>query len=681
MDFGLLVPAALGLGVLVAGPLLAHLSRRPPREDLPFGLMPVLRRVVRRVRRRRRLDDLLLLLLRALLVLLAVFAASRPELRWPTPPDPEGPQGPVVVLLDTSFSMDLRTGPSSTRFSEARAAAAALLRALPEGTPSGAVTFGGTAARVVPALQGDPGAVAVQVEAALRSDGPTDLAGGLREARRMLDGKGGTLYLFTDEAGPVAVPAAEEEIRLLGAQGAALIPKVIPAPVIGNLAIVEARYGEGVEGGSVRVVVRSYGETPVEVPLAVTLPDGPVIRAFVEVPPDGTGEERVTVPRVTDGGVGVAQIDDPLLPADNLLAFHLPRVGASRVLVVDGDPGPTPTASEVYFLERALAPWGGGGRVGVLPEVVAPSSLEALDPERHRVVFLANLPDLAPHAARLTDFVQRGGGLVLSLGENTTAEATNAALGALLPAPLREVRSLDGAPTALPDAAHPLFAPFSRGGRAGFARVRWARLFTTDPPAPGDGAEVLLRTEGGIPVLLSRAVGRGRVVLLTSTMDLGWSDFPLQAVYMPFVQRLVGWLGADAGGNALRLDGVVGAPVGVPVPDGVDELVVRGDDGPVPAAIRGGELRFTPSRAGAYRVEVPGAPPLAWAAVRLDAAESDVRAGPPLLETAARVDPERYLRRVRFAPWLLGAAALLFLVSLALAGPRTDAGKDGQHAA
>jgi hypothetical protein len=680
MDFGLLVPAALGLGVLVAGPLLAHLSRRPPREDLPFGLMPVLRRVVRRVRRRRRLDDLLLLVLRALLVLLAVLAVARPELRWPTPPDPEGPQGPVVVLVDSSFSMDLRTGASSTRFSDARAAAAALLRSLPEGTPAGAVVFGGTAARLSPALQPDPGAVAVLVESAVRSDGPTDLAGGLREARRLLDGKGGTVYVFTDEAGPGAVPAAEEEIRLLGAQGAALVPKLLPAPVVGNLTVVEARYGEGVEGGSVRVVVRSFGETPAEVPLAVTLPDGTIIRAFVDLPRDGTGEEIITVPRVTEGGVGIARIDDPLLPADNVLAFHLPRVGASRVLVVDGDPGPTPTASEVYFLERALAPWG-GGRAGVLPEVVAPSSLETLDPSRHRVVFLANLPDPAPHAARLTDFVQRGGGLVIYLGENTTAEATNAALGGLLPARLRAPRGVDGAPTALPEAAHPLFAPFSRGGRAGFARVRWARLFTTEPPAAADGVEVLLRTDGGLPVLLSRTVGRGRVVLLTSTVDLGWTDFPLQAVYMPFVQRLVGWLGADAGGNALRLDGVVGQPVVVPVPEGVDELVVRGDDGPVPAVVRGAELRFTPARAGAYRVEVPGAPALAWAAVRLDAGESDVRPGPALLETAARVDPERYLRRIRFAPWLLGVAAALFLLSLLLAGPRRGTGEEGRHAA
>ena len=41
--------------------------------------------------------------------------------------------------------------------------------------------------------------------------------------------------------------------------------------------------------------------------------------------------------------------------------FHLPRIGASRVLVVDGDPGAASIDSEVYFLERALSPLGAGG--------------------------------------------------------------------------------------------------------------------------------------------------------------------------------------------------------------------------------------------------------------------------------------------------------------------------------
>ena len=126
------------------------------------------------------------------------------------------------------------------------------------------------------------------------------------------------------------------------------------------------------------------------------------------------------VPRVTDGGIGALTIEDPGLALDNAFYFHLPRVGASRVLVVDGEPGVTTINSEVYFLERALAPFGAQNET--LPDVVGPSGIQNLDSEIHRVVFLANVMDPAPIATSMVDFVRNGGGLMISLGGNVTAE-------------------------------------------------------------------------------------------------------------------------------------------------------------------------------------------------------------------------------------------------------------------
>ena len=121
---------------------------------------------------------------------------------------------------------------------------------------------------------------------------------------------------------------------------------------------------------------------------------------------DAIAEERITVPPEVPGGVAWARVADPSLALDDTRYFHLPRVGASRVLVVDGDPGATAVASEVYFLERALAPWG-GGRGGVLPEIKALSGLAELDPERHRVVILANVAGLVANARELQEALGR----------------------------------------------------------------------------------------------------------------------------------------------------------------------------------------------------------------------------------------------------------------------------------
>ena len=125
--------------------------------------------------------------------------------------------------------------------------------------------------------------------------------------------------------------------------------------------------------------------------------------------------------------MGVATCEDPDLPQDDARWFHLPRVGASRVLVVDGDPGDTPIRSEVYFLERALAPWG-TGKGGLSIDVTTPAGLRELDPQRHRVVFLANVADPRPFGPLLVDFVRKGGNLVISGGNNVTADRYNAAL-------------------------------------------------------------------------------------------------------------------------------------------------------------------------------------------------------------------------------------------------------------
>jgi len=692
VSFGFLAPAALALGLLLAGPILAHLNRRPPNREQLYGPMILLRRLEKRLRRRRQVRDPLLLALRLLCVALVVAALTRPELRLPgAEVDPSGP-ATAVLVIDNSLSMNQRRGGpeggEATLLAAARAAAVDWLRKAPEGSRIGLVTAGGEASRSTPELVGDHDTVAALVEAIPQSQGTTDLAGGLREARRMLGGKGGAILVFTDEAGPDAVARTRDEVGLIAAQGASLLPQVLRPAAVENLVVTEARYGEGLEGGTVRITVRNFGPSSREAPLVVRLPGGAEIAAFVTVPAEGEAEAAVTVPRVTEGGVATVEVQDPALEADNHFAFHLPRVGASRVVVVDGDPGSTPVASEVYFLERALAPWGmSGGGVNVLPEVTSTAGLGKLDASTHRVVFLANVADPETHSSAVIDFVRAGGGLVVSLGDNTTAQRMNETYGALLPSPLRELKSLgpsmaESPRIELPDTQAELFRPFSRGGRGSFTAAHVRKLFTVEPTEGDPSVRVLLRLQGGAPLLIERAFGRGKVLLWTSSIDLGWTDFPLQAAYMPWVQRLITYLGGEAGGSGERRTALVGEAQSHSVADASVSLSVEGPEGPVPAPFRDGALRFVPTRAGAYAVLSPGAPPLAWIAVNSDRAESDIRPGPALDQLAAELAPERYLRRIDLGPFLLAGALALALVQAlisALLLRRDDAAGANAH--
>lgn len=680
MSFALLAPAALGLLVLVAGPVLAHLTRQHIRDRRPFGAMLLLERLQRRLQRQRRLSDLLLLLLRALALAFCVLAAGRPEARWPETAEAIGRTGRVVVILDQSLSMDQRVGGEPV-FALARKDLAETVRALPLGTQVALVVAGSAAEARTPGLVADPALVAAQIEAVEPGFGGTDLTGALTLARGILQGKAGEVVVATDESGPGVVEACAHDLERLLAVGASVIPRVHAPEVARNIAVAEAEYGDGIEGGTVRVRLVNFGPEAREVPTTVHLPDGTRLTSFVTVAGTteegpGTQDTRFTVPRQADGGVARVEVDDPDLPADNLRWFHLPQVGASRVLVVDGDPGSTPTRSEVYFLERALAPFGAGGAV---VDVVAPAGFTALDPDRHRVAWLANVADPGPLAPTLVDFVRRGGGLVVAMGENVTPERYNVALAALLPAPLRRPRDLvdldatEGTPLAAPREDQALFRPFARLGPAAWENVRSRRVITLEPYAESDEVRTLLRYRDGVAALVERRIGTGRVLLWTGTVDLGWGNLPLQSIYAPLVQRLTGALGGDTGSLASTVGGVVDTPVELPIPASAGEVGVVGPDERLVAAERGPrQLRFQPGTPGAYAARVGDAPPLAWAAVNSPLAESDVRRGASLLKTQAELDPERQLARLELSGGAAGAALGLLLLAGVLGRGRIE---------
>ncbi len=679
-------PLALALGLLMAGPMVAHLIRRTPKDRRPFGAMMLLRRLRRRLRRRRRIEDRTLLSLRMLAVVAMVLAVARPHLQWPGATPEFGGTGAVVLVLDDSLSMDLRETDSGTLLARAREAAIDVVKGLPSGTLVGVVRVGGTAERLTPSLSSDHASVIAMIQDIEQTPYGTDLGGGIRHARQLLAGAGGEVLVFTDEAGPGVVESALPEIALLTKQEGALVPRPIHAQSPQNVAVTEARYGSGPEGGTVTVRIANYGDKAVEVPATVRLPDGTEITAFIDAAADETVEKKFTVPRVAQGGIGTVQIQDGSLASDDLGSFHLPTVGASRVLVVDGDPGLTPVASEVYYLERALAPWGRSAALegSVLPEITSPDGLDSLDSSTHRVVFLANVADPGLWANRLVEFVNQGGSLVISLGDNVSADRTNGVLASLLPTPLRRPRVLvgpaeSGIPTELPDVNEPLFAPFARGGHGEFSRIRWNQIFTVAPYEETSDVRTLLRLEGGIPLLIERKVGDGRVLLFTGTFDADWGNLPLQSSFMPMIQsmvRVLGIAGFDAG--AMQ-NGLVGQVVEVPVTGSLAEISVVGPSGPIPAEVERGLVRFRPLEAGAHRVVIPGMPPLAQVAVNVDPVESDVRRGASLAETAAEIDPERFMVRVPLYRWALWLALFLALVQglLALRDPKR---KEPAHA-
>jgi hypothetical protein len=156
-----------------------------------------------------------------------------------------------------------------------------------------------------------------------------------------------------------------------------------------------------------------------------------------------------------------------------------------------------------------------------------------------------------PWRSALDRFVEAGGGLFLAMGDRVDASLWNERMAKLLPQPLGLVRTASALPgqhtgetvddrpaeRLLPlDRRHPLLAAFPEQGE-GLVSARFFKYVLLDPVRDTAVRNVILRYESGAPALVEREVGKGRVMLLTTTVDREWTDLPIRAGFLPLVRE------------------------------------------------------------------------------------------------------------------------------------------------
>jgi hypothetical protein len=172
---------------------------------------------------------------------------------------------------------------------------------------------------------------------------------------------------------------------------------------------------------------------------------------------------------------------------------------------------------------------------------IVPEQLDATDLRAFDCVVLCNVGEIdSALAEKLGRFVRDGAGLALMLGDRIDAELYNERFlrGApsLLPAELRGVRTpADAAASAglMRVGRHPVTEMFPDGSAGLVESVRFHTFFRTRAVADGsdnteDVGRVLARftDEQQSAALIERKIGRGRVLLLTTTADMAWHDWP-----------------------------------------------------------------------------------------------------------------------------------------------------------
>lgn len=315
----------------------------------------------------------------------------------------------------------------------------------------------------------------------------------------------------------------------------------------------------------------------------------------------------------TQGWVALAPDD---LPEDDRVPFWTGAGGVVSVLLVNGDPQPVLARDELYFVERALAP-DPGEASGILSRSVAADLLRQEDLAGVHAVVLANVAGLRPGLVEaLRGFVRGGGGLLVAVGDRLDPVRASEDLGDLLVRPLRDVVTLqttageDGTGMAFAPAAarHPLLATPGSEEALDLSRVRTERAMVTEAGG-GDDARVVLAFENGVPALLEKTLGRGRLLLWSTTLDRDWTRWPARASFVPFWQRMCFYLAGRLGRPAPPRV-VAGLPVPLDVTGEGERLHVIRPDGERVALAPGQRFFEDTALCGWYQIQTDagGAP-------------------------------------------------------------------------
>ncbi|KPK83582.1 MAG: hypothetical protein AMJ81_07920, partial [Phycisphaerae bacterium SM23_33] len=267
------------------------------------------------------------------------------------------------------------------------------------------------------------------------------------------------------------------------------------------------------------------------------------------------------------------------LPGDSLTGDNIGFLAvevreARRVLVVDGDQErPDPTLWESYYLVMALDPLGDHG-YGNEVKAVSVNRLAEENFANYELVILANVGDfpLTPDAAgmmgygqlkTLEQYVASGGGLAIFTGNRLNLSFYNGPFynqgEGLCPLrlnpPVEDARNRiqfvrlqrEGIST---DQVMQVF----QGNRSQFTRFVRFYGYTPAEPAPPVASpklgpvRVLARfdnkqtTPQYSPAVVARKYGRGSIMMICTTADIEWTDWPKDLTFLPFVNDMAEYL-------------------------------------------------------------------------------------------------------------------------------------------
>lgn len=302
--------------------------------------------------------------------------------------------------------------------------------------------------------------------------------------------------------------------------------------------------------------VRNFSDAAVEnLPVRLFIDGNMIHTVQLDIEPDDLADAVFRIDFQDEARhTGWVELPEDSLGADNKRYLTLQSLRSIKVHAVSDKPrtqNPNQDLQgqtiETFFMKRALT----AGSDAVPIDFTESSSVPgAATLNRTDVLVLANVAQLSSgEAQRVAAYVASGGGLIVTVGDNIDTDVYEQRLGGeigLMPCnfvrpsgdafDLQRFRVL-----ATVKYEHPIFAPFKEPNHGDFGKARFYRIFQAVPT--GTTATVIASYDDGSPALFEKPYGNlGRVLCFTSTIDRGWNDLPIRAVYLPFLHESIKYL-------------------------------------------------------------------------------------------------------------------------------------------
>ena len=531
------------LGALV--PLLLHLIKRQRSRVQIFSTLRFLKISQKAIVRQQRLRRWLLLLLRMVACAILAMIFARPFLKDVQNSAFAGPTPKAMaILIDNSYSMGF-----GNRMDLAKRRAIELLGELHPGDQVVLMSFS-SQTQMIREIGTDHENLAGLIETGIvPSYQGTNYLEALRSADDQLNRsrfEDRTIYIVSDfqQAGwdrqatrwQLSSGIGLKVIDVWDERDAniAITATALPRPI-----------SESDRTQDIVVRVKNYGMTPFQGEMTLDINGGRAAAKQVSIP---SQSGQVVTFRETfraDANTGLITMGSDDLPIDNQFYFTVNLPSPLRVLIVEERSTRQSQSSAAYYLSQALSlrqdpPL----QVDVRPVW----DLSSIGLGKYQTVIMSDIGTL-PRAAktRLTEYVRSGGGVLIGQNRSVSSNIFNTSFGELLPGRVEsiqpdKIRRDQFSVFADINYQHPIFQPFSGPHHGDFGA---ARFFKFAKVKADSTAAILGKFDDGNIALLEKTLGRGRSLMLTSTLDLTWNDFSIRGVFVPFLYQSVDYLAAQ----------------------------------------------------------------------------------------------------------------------------------------